>query len=60
MEKRDIMGLTAVELGRKIKAGELTATQAVEASLEAISAREEAVKSFLAVDAGGLAVRIAD
>ena len=34
MEKRDIMGLTAVELGRKIKAGELTATQAVEASLE--------------------------
>ncbi len=53
MEKRDIMGLTAVELGRKIKAGELTATQAVEASLEAISAREEAVKSFLAVDAAG-------
>ncbi|MCI9150120.1 MAG: Asp-tRNA(Asn)/Glu-tRNA(Gln) amidotransferase subunit GatA [Lachnospiraceae bacterium] len=53
MEKRDIMSLTAVELGRKIKAGELTATQAVEASLEAISAREEAVKSFLAVDAAG-------
>ena len=32
----DILSLTAVELGRKIKAKEITVTEAVQASLEQI------------------------
>lgn len=49
----DIMQLTAVELGKKIKEKEITVTEAVEASLAAIRAREEAVGGFLTVDEEG-------
>lgn len=48
-----LMSLTAVELGKKIKAGEVTAVQAVEDALDAIHQKEDAIHSFVTVDADG-------
>lgn len=48
-----LMSLTAVELGKKIKKKEVTVREAVQAALDAITAREEAVNSFVTVDAEG-------
>ena len=45
-----LMQLTAVELGKKIKAGEVEAT---EAALNAIEAKEDKVNSFVTVDREG-------
>ncbi len=45
-----ITRLTAVELGKKIKAGELTAVEATKAALEQIKAMESALNSFVTVD----------
>lgn len=53
MDKREMMTLTAVELGKRIKAREIAVVEAVQASLDAISAREEAVKGFITVDGEG-------
>lgn len=47
----DIMNLTALEIGAKIKAGELSSVEAVQASLDAIAAKEPACKSFTSVQA---------
>ena len=44
-----LMSLTAVELGKKIKKKEVTVREAVQAALDAITAREEAVNSFVTV-----------
>ena len=44
-----LMSLTAVELGKKIKTGEVSVREAAKASLAAIAAREEAVHSFVTV-----------
>lgn len=44
------MSLTAVELGRKIKAKEVTVKEAVTAALDAIEAKEVKVNSFVTVD----------
>lgn len=47
------MSLTAVELGRKIKAKEVTVKEAVTAALDAIEAKEAKVNSFVTVDREG-------
>lgn len=46
----DIMSMTAVELGKKIKAGELSAEEAVEAAFLRIEKTEKDVHGFLALD----------
>lgn len=43
------MSLTAVELGRKIKSGEVTAAEAAKAALAAVRAREEQINGFVTV-----------
>ncbi len=43
----NLMSLTAVELGKKIKAGEVTVREAAEASMAAIAAREQEIHSFI-------------
>ena len=48
-----LMQLTAVELGKKIKAGEVSVVEATEAALNAIEAKEEKVNSFVTVDREG-------
>lgn len=47
------MSFTAVELGRKIKAKEVTVKEAVTAALDAIEAKEERIHSFVTVDREG-------
>lgn len=49
----NLMSLTAVELGRKIKAKEVTVKEAVTAALDAIEAKEAKVNSFVTVDREG-------
>ena len=49
----DLMHLTAVELGRKIKDKEVTVEEAVTAALDAIEKKEEKVHSFVTVDREG-------
>ncbi len=49
----DLMSLTAVELGKKIKAKEVSVEEAVRAALAAIGEKEEAVNSFVTVDEEG-------
>lgn len=49
----DLMRLTAVELGRKIKANEVTVEEAVCAALSAIQTKEAKVNSFVTVDEEG-------
>ena len=48
-----LMSLTAVELGKKIKAREVTVEEAVNAALDAIEAREKEVHSFVTIDREG-------
>lgn len=45
-----LMRLTAVELGRKIKEGEVSATEACEAALAAVEEKEARLHSFVTVD----------
>ena len=49
----NLMSFTAVELGRKIKAKEVTVKEAVTAALDAIEAKEERIHSFVTVDREG-------
>ena len=48
-----LLELTAVELGKKIKAGEVTVQEATRAALDAIKAKEEKVHSFVTIDEEG-------
>lgn len=48
-----LLELTAVELGKKIKAGEVTVEEAARAALDAIRAKEEKVHSFVTIDEDG-------
>lgn len=48
-----LMSLTAVELGNKIRAGEVTAGEAVEDALTAIRAKESQINGFVTVDEEG-------
>lgn len=49
----DILSLTAVELGRKIKAKEVTAKEAVEAVFAQIEKQEEALHCYVTLDKAG-------
>ncbi len=44
-----LMSLTAVELGKKIKAGEVTAMDAAKAALDQIKEKEDSIHSFVTV-----------
>ncbi len=48
-----ILDLTALELGKKIKAGEITSLQATEAVIKQIKAVEEQVHSYVTLDEEG-------
>lgn len=48
-----LLSLTAVELGKKIKAGEVSVEEATQAALDAVEAKEEKVNSFVTVDREG-------
>ncbi|HOO26929.1 MAG TPA: Asp-tRNA(Asn)/Glu-tRNA(Gln) amidotransferase subunit GatA, partial [Lachnospiraceae bacterium] len=45
----DLMSLTAVELGKKIKAGEVSVTEAAEAALQKIEEKEETYHALITV-----------
>lgn len=49
----DIMSLTAVEIGKRIKAKEISVVEAVEAALEQIGRVEDKVHSYVTVDREG-------
>ena len=49
----DIMKLTAVELGSKIAAGELSSVEATKAALDAIGNTDKKVHAFVTVDTEG-------
>ena len=49
----DLMKLTAVELGKKIKAGEVSVVDATKACLARIEILEKDIKSFVTVDSEG-------
>ena len=49
----DIMEMTAVELGMKIKARELSAVEAAKAALARAEEREREIHSFLSIDGEG-------
>ncbi len=52
-----LMSETAVGLGKKIKTKEVSVTEAVQAALDAIKAKEEKVNSFVTVDGEGASKR---
>ena len=49
----EIMSLTAVEIGKKIKAGEISVRDAVQAALDQIDRVEKDVHSFVTIDREG-------
>ena len=51
--RMSILGLTALELGRKIKARELTAMDAVKAVLEQIKQKEPSIHAYVTIDEEG-------
>ena len=55
----DIMSMTAVEMGRRIKDKEITVVEATQAALDRIAAVEPDVNSFVTVDAEGALERAA-
>lgn len=55
-----LMQLTAVELGKKLKAGQVSVTEATEAALLAIEERETELNSFVTVDREGALKRAAE
>src|SRR6266498_1650593 len=52
-EAVDLLSKSAVEFGRLIAAGEVSATEAAQAHLDRISAVDDRVRAFLHVDASG-------
>lgn len=54
-----LMQLTAVELGKRLKAGQVSVTEATEAALLAIEERETEINSFVTVDREGALKRAA-
>ena len=49
----DLMSLTAVELGKKIKANEITAVEATSVALDVIKKHQEKINSFITIDEEG-------
>ena len=56
----EIKDMTAVQLSAAIKEGKITVADAVEASIAAVKASEEAIHAFLLVDEEGARVRAAE
>lgn len=56
----NLLSLTAVELGKKIKAGEVSVEEAVKASLAAIEKKEPLVNSFVTIDGENAIKRAAE
>lgn len=55
----ELLDLTAVELGKKIKAGEVTAPEALEAVLKRMDQTEETIHAYVTVDKEGARKRAA-
>ena len=55
----DILDLTALELGKKIQAGEVTAMEAARAALKQIRAWEASIHAYVTVDEEGALKRAA-
>ena len=55
----NLMSFTAVQLGSKIKAGEVTVEEAVTAALDAIEKKEKEINSFVTIDREGALRRAA-
>ncbi len=53
MVKREILSLTATELGRAIQSGDITAVEATEAVLDQIASEEEKYHCYITVDRSG-------
>ena len=56
----EIKDMTAVQLSAAIKEGKITVSDAVEASLAAVRASEDAIHAFLLVDEEGARARAAE
>ena len=56
----DLMSLTAVELGKKIQAKEVTVEKAVKAAIASIKAKEEKINSFVTIDEEGALKKAAE
>ena len=56
----DLMSLTAVELGKKIQAKEVTVEEAVKAAIASIKAKEEKINSFVTLDEEGALKKAAE
>ncbi len=56
----NLLSLTAVELGKKIKAGEISVEEAVKTSLAAIEKKEPLINSFVTVDGENALKRAAE
>ena len=56
----DLMSLTAVELGKKIQANEVTVEEAVKAAIASIKAKEEKINSFVTIDEDGALKKAAE
>ena len=56
----DLMSLTAVELGKKIQAKEVTVEEAVKAAIASIKAKEEKINSFVTIDEEGALKKAAE
>lgn len=49
----ELLKLTAIELGKKIQAGEVTAVEAAEAALKQIETLEPSIHAYVTVDSEG-------
>ena len=56
----DLMSLTAVELGKKIQAKEVTVEEAVKVAIASIKAKEEKINSFVTIDEEGALKKAAE
>lgn len=56
----DLMSLTAVEIGKKIQAKEVTVEEAVKAAIASIKAKEEKINSFVTIDEEGALKKAAE
>ena len=50
---QEILSLSAVELGKKIAAGEITSVEATKAYLDAIGAKDKEINAYITVDTEG-------
>ncbi len=50
---QEIPSLSAVELGKKIAAGEITSVEATKAYLDAIGAKDKEINAYITVDTEG-------